>query len=63
MPAAKQFCKDRSLSDYLNQEQGTASFLEALQKLLRNKFFEKEVAALQSCIAAGAVVRTPGVEW
>ena len=63
MPAAKQFCKDRSLSDYLNQEQGTASFPEELRKLLRNKFFEKEVAALQSCIAAGAVVRTPGVDW
>ena len=57
VPAAKQFCKDRSLSDYLNQEQDTASFPEELRKLLRNKFFEKEVAALQSCIAAGAVVR------
>ena len=63
VPAAKQFCKDRSLSDYLNQEQGTASFPEELRKLLRNKFFEIEVAALQSCIAAGAVVRTPGVDW
>ena len=57
------FAKDRSLSDYLNQEQGTASFPKELWKLLRNKFFEKEVAALQSCIAAGAVVRTPGVDW
>ena len=63
VPAAKQFCKDRSLSDYLNQEQGTASFPEELRKLLRNKFFDHEVVVLQSCIAAGAVVRTPGVDW
>ena len=57
------FAKTCLLSEYLNQEEGTASFPGELRKLLRNKFFEKEVLALQKCIAAGAVVRTPGVDW